>query len=104
MLKLTVKAGEYLLIGDDVKLVFTGGSSGNMRILVEAPSSMNIVRSTVLEKYGQMKEKGIEVKYHRERELSPEAKAKIQAILKEERNHVRKENVSEGSGNNEKLT
>ena len=26
MLKLTIKAGEYLLIGDEVKVVYTGGS------------------------------------------------------------------------------
>ena len=39
MLKLTVKAGEYLLVGDDVKVVFTGGSSNNLHILVDAPKS-----------------------------------------------------------------
>ena len=36
-LKLTVRPGEYLLIGDDIKLVFAGGSSRNLRILVDAP-------------------------------------------------------------------
>ena len=33
MLKLSVKPGEYVLIGDDIKLVFTGGSSNNLRVL-----------------------------------------------------------------------
>ena len=42
MLKLTVKPGEYLLIGDEIKLVFAGGSSNNLRILVDAPKSMNV--------------------------------------------------------------
>lgn len=65
MLKLTVRAGEYLMLGEDIKLVFTGGSAGNMRILVEAPSSVNIARSTVLKKYGHITEEQ-EKKYHRE--------------------------------------
>ena len=48
MLKLSVKAGEYVLIGDDIKLVFTGGSSNNMRVLIDAPKAYNIVRSEAL--------------------------------------------------------
>ena len=48
MLKLTVKAGEYLLVGDNIKVVFTGGSANNLHVLVDAPRSMNIVRSTAL--------------------------------------------------------
>ena len=50
MLKLTVKPGEYLLIGNEVKVVFAGGSANNLRILVDAPRSMNIARSSALEK------------------------------------------------------
>ena len=91
MLKLTVKAGEYLLVGDDVKVVFTGGSSNNLHVLVDAPKSMNIVRSTALEKYGMAAEPGNEVKHHRDKELSPEAKEKIKAILMEERRKARKQ-------------
>ena len=90
MLKLTVKAGEYLLVGDDVKVVFTGGSSNNLHILVDAPKSMNIVRSTALEKYGMAAEPGNEVKHYRDREISPEAKEKIKAILMAERRKARK--------------
>ena len=81
MLKLTVKAGEYLLVGDHVKVVFTGGSANNMHVLVDAPRSMNIVRSTALEKHGMAADPGNEVKYHKDRELSAEAKEKIKAIL-----------------------
>ena len=43
MLKLSVKAGEYVLIGDDIKLVFTGGGSNHMRILIDAPKAYNII-------------------------------------------------------------
>jgi carbon storage regulator len=91
MLKLTVKAGEYLLVGDDVKVVFTGGSSNNLHVLVDAPKSMNIVRSTALEKYGMAADPGNEVKHHKDKELSPEAKEKIKAILMEERRKARKQ-------------
>ena len=70
MLKLTVKAGEYLLVGDNIKLVFTGGSASNLHILVDAPKSMNVVRSAALEKYGMAPGPGNEVKHHKDRELS----------------------------------
>lgn len=89
MLKLTVKPGEYLLIGDEIKLVFAGGSSNNLRILVDAPRSMNVARSSSLEKYGMAPEPGNEVKHYKEREISPEAQEKIKAILMEERRKIR---------------
>lgn len=85
MLKLTVKPGEYLMIGDDIKLVFTGGSSRNMRILVDAPKSYKIVRSPALEKYQQIPDQEKPMKYYKEPDLSPEAKERIKSILMEER-------------------
>ena len=96
MLKLTVKPGEYLLIGDEVKLVFTGGSANNMHILVDAPRSMNIARSAALEKYGRAAGPGNEVSHHKDRELSPEAKEKIKVILMEERRKARKAQAAKG--------
>ena len=96
MLKLTVKAGEYLLVGDNIKLVFTGGSASNLHILVDAPKSMNVVRSAALEKYGMAPGPGTEVKHHKDRELSQEAKEKIKAILMEERKKAKR---AERAGN-----
>lgn len=90
MLKLTLKAGEYLLIGDGIKVVYTGGSSNNGHLLVDAPKSVNIARSTALEKYGIAPDPGNEVRHYRDRELSPEAKAKIKEILMEERRKARR--------------
>ena len=90
MLKLTVKPGEYLLIGDEIKLVCAGGSSNNLRVLVDAPREMNVVRSAALEKFGMAAEPGNEVKHYKDSELSPEAKEKIKAILMEERRKSRK--------------
>lgn len=89
MLKLTVKPGEYVLIGDDIKIVFTGGSSNNLRILVDAPKKYNIARSDALERYGMAPDPGNEVKHYRDREISQEAKEKIRKILMAERRQAR---------------
>ena len=91
MLKLSVKPGEYVLIGDDINLVFAGGSSQNLRVLIDAPRAYNIVRSEALGRYGMAAEPGNEVKHYRDRELSPEAKEKIKAILIAERKKARRE-------------
>ncbi len=91
MLKLSVKPGEYVLIGEDIKVVFTGGSSNNLRILVDAPKAYNIVRSEALGRYGMAAGPGNEVKHYRDKELSPEAKEKIKAILMAERKKARQE-------------
>ena len=96
MLKLSVRAGEYVLIGDDIKLVFTGGSSNNMRILIDAPKSYNIVRSEALERYGMAADPGNQVKHHREKQISKEAQEKIKAILMAERKRIRQKFVSDG--------
>ena len=46
MLKLTLKPGDYIDIGDDVRVVFSGGSANSIYLLVDAPREMNIARST----------------------------------------------------------
>lgn len=50
MLRLTVAQEEYLMIGDDVKIVFLGGTGKHMRIMIDAPKEVNIVRSSVIER------------------------------------------------------
>lgn len=50
MLRLTVSTEEYLMIGEDIRLVFLGGTGKHLRIMVDAPKDKNIVRSTVLER------------------------------------------------------
>ncbi len=49
MLRLTVSTEEYLMIGENIKLVFLGGTKNHLRIMVDAPKDVNVVRSTVLE-------------------------------------------------------
>lgn len=65
MLRLTVSTEEYLMIGDDIKLVFLGGTGKHLRIMVDAPKDKHIVRSTVLEKdISDPKEKAKLPKYY----------------------------------------
>ncbi|MCI8298805.1 MAG: carbon storage regulator [Lachnospiraceae bacterium] len=98
MLKLTVKPGEYLLIGDDIKLVFAGGSSKNMRILVDAPQKYNIARSETLERYAASSDFESGIKYSPEQAISEEAQEKIKAILMAERKRIRKEKRQASNG------
>ncbi len=87
MLKLTVKAGEYLQIGDDIRVVYTGGGDGNAKFLVDAPKSLNIVRSSALGKRGLLPEEDKE--YYRENHLSAESKERItQLYLQEHPRHL----------------
>lgn len=50
MLKLTVSTEEYLMLGDDIKVVFLGGTGKHLRILIDAPKEVNVVRSSVIER------------------------------------------------------
>ena len=50
MLRLTLSTEEYLMLGDDIKIVFLGGSNNHLRIMVDAPKEVDIVRSKVLER------------------------------------------------------
>ena len=49
MLRLTVSPEEYLLINENIKIVFLGGSKNNLRIMVDAPREVSVVRSAALE-------------------------------------------------------
>ena len=37
MLKLTLKPGDYIDIGENIRVVFSGGSANNIHLLVDAP-------------------------------------------------------------------
>lgn len=67
MLRLTVSTEEYLMINDNIKIVFLGGTKNHLRIMVDAPKEVNIVRSTVLEgKITDPEEKAKLPKYYAE--------------------------------------
>lgn len=50
MLRMSVAAEEYIMIGKDIRVIFLGGTGKHMRIMIDAPKDVNIVRSRVLEK------------------------------------------------------
>ena len=53
MLRLSMKAEEYLQIGENIRIAFLGGSRSHIRVIVDAPADMRVVRSTVMEKSGE---------------------------------------------------
>ena len=72
MLRLTVSTEEYLMIGDNIKIVFLGGTHNHLRIMVDAPKDVNIVRSTVLENMiTDPEEKAKLPKYYAEPQTDP---------------------------------
>lgn len=91
MLKLTVSPGEFLMIGDDIKIVFCGGEKNHIPIAVEAPKEKSIIRSSAVDRRGFQ---GIErqPRPYVEKPLSDEAKRKVTAIVIEDRWKSRQEN------------
>ena len=75
MLRLTVKPGDYISIGDDIRVVFSGGSKNNVHLMVDAPKDMAIQRKSALRK---------ESPYFGEEGISPEAQREIMEIIRRE--------------------
>ena len=50
MLRMSVAEEEYLMIGENIRIVFLGSSGKHTRIMIDAPREVEIVRSRVLEK------------------------------------------------------
>ena len=44
MLKLTLKPGDYIDIGENIRVVFYGGSAKNNNLLVDAPREIDSAR------------------------------------------------------------
>lgn len=49
MLKLGMKPGEYITVGDDVRIIFSGGTGKHIHLLVDAPKDVRILRSSYRE-------------------------------------------------------
>lgn len=78
MLKLTLKPGEYINIGENVRVIFSGGSANNIHILVDAPRELSIARN-------RMKKNSQGISYYKETGISKEAHEEIKKILRCER-------------------
>lgn len=69
MLRMSVAAEEYVMIGDNIRLIFLGSSGKHLRIMIDAPKDISIVRSKVLEKKLNDPELAAKMpKYYREEE------------------------------------
>ncbi|MBE5852969.1 MAG: carbon storage regulator [Lachnospiraceae bacterium] len=80
MLRLTVKTEEYLMINDNIKIVFLGGTPNHLRIMIDAPKDVNIVRSSVLENQATPEEREKLPKYYAEEE-HPEKYKKKKVVI-----------------------
>mgnify|MGYP000193474128 CR=1 FL=1 len=74
MLKLTLKPGDYIDIGENIRVVFSGGSANNIHLLVDAPREMNIARSSAERKSNR-------THYYKEQGISEQAQKEIAAII-----------------------
>ena len=76
MLKISLKEGQYVNIGDDIRVVYVGRSGSNGKLMIEAPKELRISRS-VEDVDGK--------KYYADPKISIEAQNEIKQILKRER-------------------
>lgn len=93
MLKLTVSPGEFLMIGEDIKIIFAGSDRSKIPIAIEAPRERAIVRSSAKEVQGFEGIEKIAKPYIEKQPLSGEAQAKIKAIVAEDRKKSTKTNI-----------
>lgn len=56
MLRMTVNTEEYIQIGDDIRIVFLGGSRNHTRVMLDVPREINVVRSRALENHAKTQE------------------------------------------------
>ena len=73
MLSLTLKEGQSISIGEDIKVLFAGAEAGRIKVLVDAPRSFEIARENKDETYVP------------QTKISEHAKEKIGHIYKQER-------------------
>ena len=83
MLKLTLRPGEFIDIGENVRVIFSGGSANNIHLLVDAPREINIARSSARKKKDTT-ELGAG-RYYKESGISDEAQKEIVSILMREK-------------------
>ena len=82
MLNLSVRPGEYLMVGENVKIVFVGGTGNNIHLMIDAPKEVGIVRSRAAEKAG-MAAPSPYVK--KKKPVSDAAQQEIMRIIREDR-------------------
>ncbi len=64
MLRMTVNTEEYIQIGDDIRIVFLGGSRNHTRVMLDVPKEINIVRSRALENHAKTQEEREKISHY----------------------------------------
>ena len=59
MLKLTIKPGEFINIGEDIRVVYSGGSEGNIHLLIDAPRELNCKKQGACKKQREGRQRSI---------------------------------------------
>ena len=80
MLKISLKQGQYVNIGDNIRVVYVGGTGNHGRLMIDAPKDVRIARSTVEQNPERRKDT-----YYPEPAISKEAQDEIKKILWNER-------------------
>ncbi len=92
MLRLTLATEEYLQLGDDIKVAFLGGTGKHLRIMVDAPKSVNIARGRYIEKHTEDPEARASLpKYYAEPETPEKYRRKKNIVVKDIRVGARTE-------------
>ena len=73
----------YVKTGENVRVIFSGGSANNIHLLVDAPKEVNIARSSVGKKKEQPEQSART--YYRKKGISEEAQREIVSILMREK-------------------
>ena len=82
MLNLSVRPGEYLMVGENVKIVFVGGTGNNIHLMIDAPKEVGIVRSKAAEKAGTVQ---LASYVKKKKPISDGAQQEILRIIREDR-------------------
>lgn len=64
MLRMTVNTEEYIQIGDDIRIIFLGGSRNHTRVMLDVPKEINVARSRALENHAKTKEEREKISHY----------------------------------------
>lgn len=81
MLRMTVNTEEYIQIGDDIRIIFLGGSRNHTRVMLDVPKEINVARSRALENHAKTQEDKAKIShYHAVAELDEKYRKKKIAV------------------------
>lgn len=93
MLNLTIKPGEFFMIGEEIRVVFIGGTANNAKIMIDAPRSFNIIRGKVLERNAKEQGKEITQRFYPEKPISAEQMHRM--IAKQKKRAIKEKDIQE---------